>query len=114
VGVAGAWGAGALALYALAPGVPTCRFHALTGVPCPTCGGTRAVVAGLRGDVLGAFAANPLLFAALLGLVALLAFRVVTGRSVRLRLARGEGRLAWGVVVGLALADWAYLIAVGR
>jgi hypothetical protein len=38
----------------------------LTGVPCPTCGTTRAATAFLEGDLPAGFAANPL--AAALGL----------------------------------------------
>ena len=37
-----------------------CLLRALTGVPCPFCGGTTAAVAAGRGDVLGALAASPL------------------------------------------------------
>ena len=47
----------------LAPG---CVFHALTGVPCPACGTTRAVLALARGDLFAALSWNPLAAAALL------------------------------------------------
>ena len=42
---------------------PVCVFHALTGLQCPGCGGTRAIHHLLHGDVAGAFRLNPLLFA---------------------------------------------------
>jgi hypothetical protein len=61
---------GALALrplwLALAPHLRPCIFRSVTGVQCPTCGTTRAATAFLEGDLLAAFAANPL--AAVVGL----------------------------------------------
>lgn len=60
--------AGALALrplwLALAPHLRPCLFRSLTGVPCPTCGTTRAAVAFLEGDFAAAFTTNPLAAAA--------------------------------------------------
>ena len=40
---------------------PACPFHALTGWLCPGCGSTRALSAFLHGEMLRAFALNPLL-----------------------------------------------------
>jgi hypothetical protein len=65
-----------LAGYSLAsalPKAPLCPFNALTGLPCPGCGMTRAFLALGRLDLAGAFALNPLVFplAALLALYAL-------------------------------------------
>jgi hypothetical protein len=57
--------AGAVAALALAnlhvPGRPAtlCPFRALTGLPCPFCGGTTAAVHLGRFDLLGALRANP-------------------------------------------------------
>ena len=45
-----------------------CPLLELTGVPCPTCGGTRALVALAQADVLGALAWNPMV--ALAGMLA--------------------------------------------
>ena len=36
-----------------------CPFHRLTGLKCPACGITTAILALLHGDVRAAFAANP-------------------------------------------------------
>jgi hypothetical protein len=52
---------------ALAPLLRPCVFRALSGVPCPTCGTTRAATAFLNTELTAAFAANPL--AVLAGLV---------------------------------------------
>jgi len=61
------WGAAALSALALrplwlaaAPLLPACPLHHLTGIPCPTCGSTRAGLALLHADLLGALALNPL------------------------------------------------------
>lgn len=38
---------------------PGCPFRALTGLPCPLCGGTHACAALVQGDWAGAWAASP-------------------------------------------------------
>jgi 1,6-anhydro-N-acetylmuramate kinase len=40
--------------------VPVCPFKRLTGLPCLSCGTTRAALALLRGDLAVAFHFNPL------------------------------------------------------
>lgn len=65
--------------------LPVCPFYALTGHPCPFCGGTRSYSEMWRGDVLKAahyYPLGPLLFvltfpAAVYGLWALLSGRTV-------------------------------------
>jgi hypothetical protein len=84
---------------ALADGGPACPFRALTGVPCPFCGMTHAVLALGRGDLRGALAANP---AAPLVLVIVLAvaIAIASGRGAAI-LRGGRGR---ALVVILAIA----------
>ena len=62
------------------PGRPAtlCPFRALTGVPCPFCGGTTAAVNLGHFDALGALRANPVVVAGAVALVtmpAMLALR---------------------------------------
>ncbi len=114
------WAALAVATLALrplwlaaAPLLPACPFRALTGVPCATCGTTRAAVALLRGDVVSALAANP--GAALAGVAFLLG-----GVLAPLWLAAG-GRVpdlaapapAWLrlVIVAAIATNWLWVIA---
>lgn len=94
-----------------------CVFHAVTGLPCLTCGATRALGDLANGDVRGALAMNPL--------ATLAAFALVPWGVVDLALMpRGSAlavevgptaarvlRVAAGVAV---MANWAYLLAVGR
>jgi len=113
---------GALSAAALAPFlpwlasfVPGCPLHALTGVPCPGCGTTRAALALARGDVPAAFGWNPLAAAAFLfgGAACLVApLWVASGRalpSLAPALPR-RGRIALVAAVG---ANWAWLVVRG-
>jgi hypothetical protein len=36
-----------------------CFFMKMTGIPCPACGSTKAIVCMLKGDWCGAFVTNP-------------------------------------------------------
>lgn len=42
---------------------PRCVIEELSGVPCPTCGMTRAWLSALRGDLVRAFRFHPLFWA---------------------------------------------------
>lgn len=47
---------------------PPCMLHAMTGFYCPGCGGTRSVIALLRGDLWHSFLYHPFVpYAVLLG-----------------------------------------------
>ena len=65
-----------------------CGFRALTGMPCPLCGGTHACAALVQGDWAAAWAASPGALILLLWLVLLTGQAVVEGAQGRRRVAR--------------------------
>ncbi len=94
---------------------PLCPLHALTGIPCPTCGMTRGLGGLLQGQIEEALLFNPLMVVALLSALLYLLYAgvVVIGRLPRLRwgpLSRTAaicGRI--GVVLLIAV-NWIYLM----
>jgi Protein of unknown function (DUF2752) len=91
----------------------TCPFFALTGHPCPFCGGTRSFASMWQGDLVAAFRYHPLgplLFVGTLVAVVVTAALLVTGRSLRLNLAV-ENRVY--LVAGIAfLMAWLFRLAL--
>lgn len=82
--------------------LPACPFYALTGHPCPFCGGTRAYAAMWRGDVVGAARLHPLgpvFFVGTFVAAAVAGWALVRGRRLQVRLPAA----VW-VLAGLALA----------
>jgi hypothetical protein len=102
------------------PGIqlPRCAFKILTGLPCPTCGITRTVIALSRGDVERGLFMNPL---AAIGCAAGLLYLLYAAAVLALRLPRlrpslspvDRRRLRIGAVAALAI-NWVWLIATGR
>lgn len=103
----------------LSLGLPTplCPLHALSGIPCPTCGTTRAASALLHGDISRALAWNPLtaLALAFAALYVLYAAAVVIGKLPRLRweVSCAESRWIRIFAILLIAANWAYLLLRG-
>ena len=94
-----------------------CVFRAATGIPCMTCGATRAAGLLATGDVAGAFAMNPLATLAAFALVpwglADLAL-LPRGRALSLELAPPAAWAVRGLAIAAVMGNWAYLIAAGR
>ncbi len=91
-----------------------CLFRLLTGLPCPTCGTTRAVLCLLHLDVPGALAYNPLVTLALLALpVAAALSRVPRGRVWLGGFTRRPARHAL-LLGALLLLNWGYVLHAER
>jgi hypothetical protein len=94
-----------------------CVFKGLTGLPCPTCGSTRALGRLFALDFAGALAMNPFttLVAVLVAAWAVADLVLLPRRrALDLEVPRP---LAFALRVSalvLFLANWVYLIAVGR
>lgn len=97
-------------------GLP-CLFHELTGLYCPGCGGTRAVKALLRGELVTSFFYHPVVIytaVVLLGILLLYAISKVLHRNFyKIR------HYEWFAYVGIViiLINWViknyYLLAKG-
>lgn len=97
--------------------VSFCYVKTLSGVPCPTCGSTRALGQLAEADLSGAFAMNPL--ATLGGLVLLLwgaadLALLPRGRALGLEIRSPLGSWLRIVTILAILANWIYLVAAGR
>lgn len=93
--------------------LPVCLLYTLTGIPCATCGTTRAFQALARGDVASALAYQPLIM--LLYLASTLAVLTDVGTwglwgRQWLPGVLGRLRVSALTVVTLVLVNWAYLI----
>jgi hypothetical protein len=117
LGLSALWGSGVVVLRLLVPEDGSrsspCLFRHVTGLPCPTCGGTRAAEGFLHGDVGAAFSWNPLLSTFAVLALAVLVCRVATGRSPTLGLGARGRRTAWIATAVLFFGNWAYLLARG-
>jgi hypothetical protein len=94
-----------------------CAFKAVSGLPCMSCGTTRAFARLFSLDLPGAVTMNPLSAAVALALVpwglADLAL-LRRGRALALEISPAVAPLVRVTAVPLACANWAYLIVAGR
>ncbi|MHC4107617.1 MAG: DUF2752 domain-containing protein [Planctomycetota bacterium] len=92
-----------------APGL--CILRETTGVPCPACGSTRAVLAASDGRLLDAFLFNPLLAVSAVGGAAWLVLRWGFGRTVKLDPSIRARRALWCGAAAVLVLHWGYVIA---
>ena len=97
----------------LAPG---CVFKTITGMPCPTCGSTRAVVLLSQGHLLPAFRMNPVtsfvVVAALVAFLCRILALVFDLPGMRIGLSDREKNLVRLSAVLALLLNWGYLITL--
>ena len=101
-------------------GVPPllCPFKTATGLPCVTCGATRALLALLRGEASLSFVLNPLVPLAAMAAWSYVLYSVaavVNGRRrFRARVTAREVLVLRGSVIAASTAVWAWLVLDGR
>ena len=98
-------------------GFTVCIFRLTTGVPCATCGATRALGRLYRLDLAGALVMNPLVTLGTLGLVAWGAVDLAllpTRRALRFGVAPAWQPTVRDLAVALFLLNWAFLVATSR
>ncbi len=88
-----------------------CMFRNATGVPCPTCGSTRAAFAVADGRLFDAVLFNPLVTVAAVLAAAWLVMRVGFARQVTINLPPRAGARVWAALAALLAANWIYVIA---
>jgi hypothetical protein len=114
--VTGALAVAMLLVFGLPPYV--CPFKSFTGLPCVTCGATRALLALAQGAWRESLALHPLVCpGTLLGVVCApyaLAVSLFQRPRLRVELTARDWRLLRVTIVATTAVVWGYLIAVGR
>ena len=104
--------AGGLILLGHVLGITMCPLRRWTGIPCPTCGGTRAVVALLTGRFSDAFHIHPLVTVAVMGGAVMAGVEslcvLLKCRAPRLILSKAERNIAVVLMVILLVAQWVW------
>jgi Protein of unknown function (DUF2752) len=90
-----------------------CPLRALTGIPCPFCGGTTAAVRLGHLDVVGALRANPFVIMAGIGVVLAPAIVGVTGISVGSWSATARRTITVALLACLVLSELWQLVRFG-
>lgn len=93
---------------------PSCVWKGLTGIPCPTCGATRALVLLAHGDIAQALIMHPLVALGVIGSIALFCYDLLTlliplPRPALLLTHAEKRRAPIIAVAGLALL-WSYIV----
>ena len=95
--------------------LPGCPFLALTGHPCPFCGGTRSFAFMWRGDLVDAvryYPLIPIVFVATAVAVPLLAIGLWTRRDLDVRLPRWAWTGGLVAVLGALAVSWSLKLTV--
>ncbi len=87
-------------------GLVLCHFKRLTGRPCPSCGSSRGVLAALHGDLVEAWAWNPLVMSVLGILATLTLLRLATAKRLEVELDPPARWLLWSLGLVALAANW--------
>jgi hypothetical protein len=95
--------------------LPPCLWHRATGLPCPGCGATRAILSLLQGRIAAALAFNPLAACAAIGFVALgVAAPIWLAAGGRVPVVPAKPRPAWlAAAASVLAANWVWLAVSG-
>jgi hypothetical protein len=102
-------------LHAMHLGLPQCPFLAITGHPCPFCGGTRSFAFTWNGRLSSAvmlYPLGPLLFVGTAVAIPLLAAAVLADRDLTVRLPDRLRRPLLGCAAGALAVSWALKLTV--
>lgn len=102
-------------IHAMHLGMPQCPFLAITGHPCPFCGGTRSFAYVWDGKLTNAlllYPLGPLLFVGTALAIPLLAAAVLFDRDLTVRLPERVRRPLLGCAAGALAASWALKLTV--
>ncbi|MCC6574466.1 MAG: DUF2752 domain-containing protein [Planctomycetes bacterium] len=113
-----AGGAGMIALQRMIQHDATfCPLRAVTTIPCPLCGGTRAVMALVSGDPPLAIRYNPLALILLAAMVySTMCYLLIVlpwGRRPEVEMSGRELRLSSLLILAAFAANWVYVISAG-
>ena len=113
------WGAILILLLSLLKILPSfaCPFYHITGIPCMSCGTTRAVAAIWRGDIIDAFWFNPLvmIFTAGLFFFSLLKFgEFIFHKHIKMNFGPKAVRYARYLLALALMANWLFIVVNNR
>lgn len=96
-------------------GIMLCPLRRYTGIPCFTCGSTRAILAFLSGDFRTAFLTQPLIVSLFCLMAPVALFSLFTAlfqkRIFLITFSRMEQTLLFCVLIVAALLNWLYLLS---
>ncbi len=87
-----------------------CHVRTLTDFPCATCGGTRAALSILRGNVVAAVQLNPLVTLALFAAGLVFALRLIKGQKLVLQFGRRGWIVSSIILLAAFAANWVYVL----